>query len=1022
MWEQDYLYEEFTQSTISGLIEAGASWNADGVDTDRLIGILHMGPMKLLFKMVGFGMPLQPDDIPQRYYDDDKDLVRIIIDAADGVNPMNISSEVRLKLLKRAKKANPKRMTTIRYDKAMKDELFLEAVIHAVEYGQVSTLHALITDDRFTTDLKLPSGQGTLLHIATRHDNPACMKLLLDEGFDPTAVDDHSWTALHHAIESDVDDVDILRRLIHCNIADVMDHQGRTVWHVVAEKGRLDILDMLFSYHGSNHPSLFAHDKSGRSPLLIAIFKRHIQVASQVLRSVPLGKTSITDPRVLQFVVAAGLEDLLRELLGMGIDLQAVSDEKQNALYFTTTNTTREMLELLLSHGLNVDHLDCYGRSAFLDLLDIDRRAQRLATLGYSNTKGISVRLSAVRMLATPFCVRTQDQDGNFAWLYFCTKMISQTLLGSRPDLGTHTLMGLCDILIQQGALAAYQEATSQSGAALLIKACLDSALKSGDHYREVISLFIKTVSHRLLEATTATTFSTAHPQAVRLLIWSATQPESDVLEQLLRRGANVHATCEDYGGDSAIDVAVERIIGENSFDMILAHANPSRIPKLDENGSMRHFVLCRHNKPGDEEYLNLFQFRTKKLKIATPKSKLEALFKKGVDPNLTSIHRWTAVSIAAAEDELGCLQSLVAYSANLLIMNQNGWTVIHSAIACGRLPILKYLRLVIKENVEWERPAAFLVAFTESGHQPLGPLLHEKYLRCSPTHFAAYSHSSGMLQFLQQHKVLGNINAEAQDGVTPLHLAVCVKSPRTTRWLLKNGADVKAKCGLRGISALHIALRWGRLEHAIALIQAGAEFSADSAGITPEMQMDPTICADLLGLLPGIKVPIPPAVMENVRRRDRVSSSGGLLTAIVDGDVEACSSIIAAMTCFPVVVDGCGPCTPLILALAHDELSIAKLLLDRGSHTNGAPCLEINRFGFEASSLEIAIQNPVFNSLLEQLLDQCLLHGTHWSQRFGYWRPFHIAAAFNPGAIKILANHVLKHVALFRYVQSIRH
>jgi hypothetical protein len=224
--------------------------------------------------------------------------------------------------------------------------------------------------------------------------------------------------------------------------------------------------------------------------------------------------------------------------------------------------------------------------------------------------------------------------------------------------------------------------------------------------------------------------------------------------------------------------------------------------------------------------------------------------------------------------------------------------------------------------------------------------------------------------------------------------------------------------CSSSSLSALHVAFRLGFLENAIALIETGAEFFADLTGITPGMQVDPTICADLLEHLPNIGVPISPAVMEVIRRRQRLESSGNLYTAIVNGDLEACRSIIAVAPYFPKVVEECGPCTPLIVALAHDQLEIAELFLDHGAPTSGAPCAKINYFGFEASALEIAIQKPVFNSLLGQLLEQCLLQEAHWSQRFDYWRPFQVAAASNPGAIEILANHVFTHLKLFRYVR----
>jgi ankyrin repeat protein len=431
----------------------------------------------------------------------------------------------------------------------------------------------------------------------------------------------------------------------------------------------------------------------------------------------------------------------------------------------------------------------------------------------------------------------------------------------------------------------------------------------------------------------------------------------------------------------------------------------------------MRHFVLCQSAQLSNGQHAIQSPVDEAQGTILTPVSKLERLLIKGIDPDVRSVHGWTAASTAAGYGQLECMKLLVAYSADLLLTDSNGWSVIHCAITGGHLILLEYLRQVIKQDEEWTRSVLFMTQPSQPDHQPLGPLSHQFYFRCSPIHLAAYNHKSDILQFLRDKNVVRNIDVEAQDGVTPLHFAVCMSSPQTTRWLLENGADIKSKCGKREISALQIAMRWGRLQNTIALIEAGAEFGADSAGITPEMQVDPSICADLLELLPNVGVTVPPTVMEGIRHRLKLKSSGGLYKAIVEGDLEACDSIIAAAPCFPKVLEQCGKCTPLVVALACKRPNIAKLILDHRAPTNGTPCARINHFGAGVSAVEIATQQPVFNPLLEQLLEQSLLEETHWSQKFGYWRPFHIAAVFNPGAIRILADHVLKHHKLFRYV-----
>jgi ankyrin repeat protein len=299
-----------------------------------------------------------------------------------------------------------------------------------------------------------------------------------------------------------------------------------------------------------------------------------------------------------------------------------------------------------------------------------------------------------------------------------------------------------------------------------------------------------------------------------------------------------------------------------------------------------------------------------------------------------------------------------------------------------------------------------------------VGPLAVNSYFQCSLTHVAAYKVDSASLQFLQDNNVLGDIDSRSQEGATPLHFAVCCWSTSTTRWLLENGADVNAKCGTRDISALHVALRWGHLENAIALIEAGATFSADSAGITPEMQMHPSIRADLLNTLPHVGVPIPTAVMEAIRRDHQRASFGSLYKAIIDGDLKSCSSIIAGTPDWDSPLDECGSCTPLIVALSHGRLEIARLFLSHGASTNGRPCSRSPElYHIRARSvIEIAIQRPVFNGILEEILEASLSYEAHWSQALDCWRPLHLAAAMNVAGIKIFVNHIIKHFALLRY------
>jgi len=1007
----DHLDTLNTRLTISALLEAGADCDTATAHTWSLSILASMGPDEILIDLLEHGMPLYSNAISSiaSYAIFPVDL-KNVIHAILSVKNANIPVDVRLQLLNLAQAHEIDITATVPYDKTMSNDTFFGAVVYAVKFGPASTLRTLAIDDRFSLQQSEP-----LLHMAAEHRSPESIRILLDRGFDPAHLDESGRTVLHNAVRSGMEDADTLYLLIQSGIAEVQDRDSKSIWHVAAERNRLDILDLLVSHYGSDHRCLHAQDKSGESPLLKAIVGRHNEFAARLLRLLPPEKTFVADPRILHFVVATGSEGLLQELIKMGVDMQAVSDRGQTALYFITAATSRGMLNLLLAQGLDLNHLDSEGKSSFLDLLEVTQRLLRFKLLDESDLHCSQVDLSVVSSLATPFCATSPDREGNLAWLYFCTKMVPHFLLVERPSLQHRFLVGVSSVLIDRGALTAYNSAAEDSGIGLLIRTCLEIMVKIATEDRESSSLSIAVFLRHVLTATTENDLLITNPQVPRLLIWSITQSESALFEKLLELGVDVHATSEYYDGDSAVDVSIEGEVEQRFFEKLLAHAESHRIPKLDARGLMRHHVLLTPRETVDKEHLTQGSVHPRKSEVATAVWKLEAILKKGVDPNLRSQHGRTAAHVAASSGNSEAIKTLMAHRADLTLLDRYGWSVVHHAAAGRHVNVLRDLRLLPDLVKEWYRPATFIVSLRGSPAKLCGPLAFARYTRCTLAHFAAYGSNSQVLEFLQENKILGDIDAKCDEGVTPLHFAACFYGSDTIRWLLVNGADVDAKCGTRGISALHIAMRWGCLEAAITLIEADAKFASDSAGITPETLAHPTIREELINILPQVGVPIPPAVLDVIRRDYKRQSSGSLMTTIISGDFQACRTIIGAASKFPEVTKECGKCTPLIVALEHGQVEIASFFLSLGASTGGKSCMQVDRFGIGVSALELAIQRPVFNPILEQILERCLLQETHWSQRSNYWRPFHIAAAFNSDAINILANHVLKHQALIK-------
>ncbi|KAB2104390.1 hypothetical protein AG0111_0g7901 [Alternaria gaisen] len=845
------------QRTILTLLEAGAAWNVDSENTESLVHAVSLGPPEVLLEALSYGMPLSTRVIERLKKTCTDDFMRNLLLVLDGVENADISPEVRMRLrdLARVKDVQLEAGLPINTRETMSDEMYAEAIVYTAKYGPLSSLLYLTTDERFSVNMGGSCRPATLLRMAVEHDSLECIELLLDKGFDAAHIDEFGRTVLYYAITHGIKKESLLRRLVGSNATEVVDRDGRSVWHIVAEKGRLDVLDILIASLGTDHPYSHMESDLGRTPLLEAILHQQSHIAFRILRSFPADTTFATDPRVVNSLVATGHEDLLRELVEMDAKIHTGCGQGQSALYFVTQKTTPGILKKLLDCGLNVDHLDSWGRTPLLDFLEVDQHWQRLEELLDSDFNCTNLDLSVIELLATPFSVITHDKESNSAWFYFCTKTIPSILDHQESSSEFDFLIGVSDILIQQGSLEAYQDAAAESGIALLIKTCLDN---SSEIY--MMKKFVKAIMGHILEDTTVSSLFVTHPQAVRLLIWSIHHSGNGIIEQLLRLGVDVHATSKDYSGDSAIDIAIEAIIEDKVFNLILAHADPHRIPKLDTEGCMRHFVLCTQPEPVKKLIQKM------ETPAATAISKLEAMFRRGVDPDAKDCRCITAAHVAASKGYLEPLKVLVAYHADLKLMNGHGVTVIHQSVISGNVAVVEYLRQVFPEQAEWERSIAFEVELPKFRDADLSPLPFATYHNCTLAHLAAYTGSPETLQFLRDNNVGGNVNGRTQEGATPLHFAVCTGSLQTARWLIENGADVNSKYGTRYTSVLHVAFRLGLLETSIALIEAGAQFSADSAGITPEMQVDSKICAELLELLPDVGVSIPPSVMEGIR------------------------------------------------------------------------------------------------------------------------------------------------------------
>ena len=264
----------------------------------------------------------------------------------------------------------------------------------AAEKDNVADMQQLL-ERRVDPDLKMNTGRGRALHIATTFDSLRCVSCLLQAGAKSSSLDEDGRSALWHAA--------------------AMGNSG--IARVLLEGGaRMD-----------------AASNGGEYPLCVACRRGHLDVVQVLLETEPLLQhmhpnlvEDVGSTQALHVVAKLGDTRCLRILLQAKADVQAKDEDGKSVLWNAAEIGRTDIVRLLLEAGANKDSMGDHPLSGHWDV--VQYLIQDRADVDRSDVTGTSVVWEAARLgdagivrllveaAASPTINRTSDSHIPSTW------------------------------------------------------------------------------------------------------------------------------------------------------------------------------------------------------------------------------------------------------------------------------------------------------------------------------------------------------------------------------------------------------------------------------------------------------------------------------------------------------------------------------------------------------------------------------------------------------------------------------
>ena len=642
----------------------------------------------------------------------------------------------------------------------------------------------------------------TVLMLACRQGNKAIINVLLNAGADPNITDFNRYTCLHYAGYGNCSE-DVLRAIIdHGADVNATSKQKKAALMWACEKGNVDAINVLLNAGEVNKDAINALLNAGADPNIpdangdtCLHYAARNDCCTEVLQTITSHATNVNTTNknkvtVLMVVCAKGNKDAINVILNTGADPNIADANGDTCLHYATqTGCCTEVLQAIISHGVDVNSTNKYNVTALM------------IACGIGNKDAINI------LLNVGADTNIADADGltflHHAVYGDCGKEVLQAVICHAADVNaTKNNVTALMIACGKGNKDVIDVILSTGGDPNIIDAngdtCLHYAVRNYYCTAEVLQAII---GHGV-------DVNATNKNNVTALMAACEIGNKNAIDALLNAGADPNII--DANGDTSLHYAARKYCTAEVLQTIISHGVD--VNATNKNNVTALMIVCGiWNKDAIDVLLNAgadpniidangdtcLQYAARNFCTAEV---LQAIISHGVDVNATNKNNVTALMIVCGKGKKDVINVVLNVGAELNIIDANGDTCLHYA-ARNYYCTADVLQAIISHGVDVNATnknnvTALMITCEMWNKDALDVLLNAG---ADPNiidangdtslHYAARNYCTDeVLQAIISHGV--DVNATNKNNVTALMIACEIGNKDAIDVLLNAGGD----------------------------------------------------------------------------------------------------------------------------------------------------------------------------------------------------------------------------------------